>query len=180
MTDRPPDTIELESAGTALFDFAVDRNDLAWLLARWPAEAAAQRSRIEYELQLLKTIAVGWSLSYYLEGKPCKQTLMEFYWQAVGAFANQLSTATALTIGPTVAPGEQKFDYFQVIKDRLRRYLAVMTGATGATGPEMVIGPEFARICDNADDPFTLLAGTKMFAYATARVGEYLKVCRLL
>ncbi len=180
LMDHPSDVSDLERAGTDLFDFAVDRGDLASLLALWSA-AAADRNRIEFELQLLKMIAVGWSLSYYLEGKPYRQPLMEFYWQAVNRFAHQLSATTGLMIGPVVDQMTgQAFDCFQILKNRMDRYLAAMTGADGAAGPETIIGPEFARICDRADDAFTLLVGTKMFANATTRVGEYLKANRLL
>jgi hypothetical protein len=176
---------ELNRAGAALFDFAIEREELAWLLDRWPAEAQADRSRVEYELQLLKAIAVGWSLAYHLEGKACREPLAATYWQAVNAFAARLSTTAGMLLGPlgggdAASPeAGRPFDYFQVLKDRLAHYLAAAKGAAAGSSPEALIGPAFARVCLRPQDPFAILAGSKMFAMVSARVGGILKASGL-
>ena len=61
---------EIEKAGADLLDFALDREDVNWLMDRLPQEADIKRVTVEYELQILKIIGVGWSLSYYLGNSP--------------------------------------------------------------------------------------------------------------
>jgi hypothetical protein len=56
---------EIEKAGEALFNFAVDREDVKALVANLPEETDIQGVTVEYELQILKIISVGWSISYY-------------------------------------------------------------------------------------------------------------------
>ncbi|HUT43168.1 MAG TPA: hypothetical protein VMW95_02435 [Desulfobacterales bacterium] len=61
---------EIEKVRDVLFNFAIDREDIKWLMERLPKEANIKRSTVEYELQILKIISVGWSISYYLENNP--------------------------------------------------------------------------------------------------------------
>ena len=56
---------EIEKAAEALFNFAVDREDVKALVANLPEETDIQGVTVEYELQILKIISVGWSISYY-------------------------------------------------------------------------------------------------------------------
>ena len=57
----------VEQAGEDLFNFAIERDDTKWLMARLPAAADIKPATVEYELQILKIISVGWSISYFLE-----------------------------------------------------------------------------------------------------------------
>lgn len=45
---------ELEKAGEDLLDFAVDREDVKWLMDRLADKADIKRVTVEYELQILK------------------------------------------------------------------------------------------------------------------------------
>ena len=45
---------ELEKAEADLLDFAVDREDVKWLMDRLPEQADIKRVTVEYELQILK------------------------------------------------------------------------------------------------------------------------------
>lgn len=141
-------------------------------MARLPAEAAIKPSTVEYELQILKIISVGWALSYYLANHPLKKPLMEHFWKAIYEFARSLSQTTELMIG-------QDIDYFQILKDRLDMYVAAMAQNPEATEPATVIGPEFARTCGNAQDLFAFMTGSKMFMAATSRVKQYLEAVDL-
>ena len=85
---------EIEQAGEDLFNFVVDREDIKWLMSHLPEAADIQRETVEYELQILKIISVGWSISYYLETSPHKNQLLELYWKAVYDFSQTISTAT--------------------------------------------------------------------------------------
>jgi len=51
---------EEKKAGEDLFNFAIDREDAKMLMAHLPEEADIKRSTVEYELQILKIISIGW------------------------------------------------------------------------------------------------------------------------
>jgi len=163
---------ELEKAGEDLLDFAVDREDVKWLMDRLAEKADIKRVTVEYELQMLKIIGVGWSLSYYLENSPQKTALLEKYWTSINEFSQGISTTTEYMIG-------QNIDYFQILKERLDMYVAALAKNPGAPEPALVIGPEFARICGNVDDIFTFMTGSKMFISAINKVKAYLEAIKL-
>ena len=158
---------EIEKAGEDLFGFAIDREDTKWLITHLPKEADIKRVTVEYELQILKIIGVGWSISYYLESSSQKNQLLELYWNAIYEFSKSISTTTELMTGHDI-------DYFQTLKDRLNMYVDVMAKKTGAQEPCVVIGPEFARVCGNEDDIFTFMTGSKMFTTTINKVNEYI------
>lgn len=171
----PPEEAQtpIEQAAEDLFHYAIEREDTKWLLNRLPAEAAVKPAAVEYELQILKIISVGWSISFYLEEWPEKEQLAAIFWEAVREFAQSLSTTTEMMTG-------QSIDYFKVLKDRLDGYLEALRRHPEVRNPEAVIGPEFARHCGNADDLFTVYTGGRMFHGATSRVREYLQAANLM
>lgn len=161
-------TSEIERAGEDLFNFAIDREDVKWLMRHLPKEADIKRDTVEYELQILKIISVGWFISYYLESSPQKNPLLELYWKLVYDFSQSISSTTELMTG-------QDIDYFQILKERLDMYVDAMSQKPDAPEPAVVIGPEFARTCGNVDDIFTFMTGSKMFITAISRVKNYLE-----
>jgi len=167
-----PKKTAIESAGQDLFNFAIEREDIKWLMTRLPRESDARRATVEYELQILKIIAVGWSLSYHLENSPLKEPLSAFFWEAVRGYAQNLSDTTGLMIG-------QEIDYFQVLKDRLEMYVQAMNQKPGVAEPAEIIGPQFAGLCGRGDDIFTFMTGSKMFISTVTRVREYLEALKL-
>jgi len=172
MGDSNEKKSEIEKVRDDLFNFAVDREDIKWLMERLPKEANIKRSMVEYELQILKIISVGWSISYYLENNPHKNPLLELFWMAIYEFSQQLSTTTELMIG-------QDIDYFQILKERLDMYVDAMAQKPEAPEPSTIIGPEFARTCGNVNDVFTFMTGSKMFLSTTGQVKEYLEAIKL-
>ena len=172
MNDAKRIKSDLEKAGEDLLDFAVDREDVNWLMNRLPKEADIKRVTVEYELQILKIIGVGWSLSYYLENSPQKTELLELYWNSINEFSRGISTTTEYMIG-------QNIDYFQILKDRLEMYVGALEKHPDAAEPALVIGPEFAKICGNVDDIFTFMTGSKMFISTLNRVKQYLEAIKL-
>ena len=155
----------VEKAGEDLFNFAINREDIKTLMSHLPEEADIKRGKVEYELQILKIISIGWSISYYLENYAQQNQLLEGYWQAVHEFSQSISTTTGLMIGNNI-------DYFQILKERLDMYVAAMTQKPDAPEPAVVIGPEFARTCGNMDDIFTVMTGSKMFIATIGSVME--------
>lgn len=161
-----------EQAAGDLFNYAIDREDVKWLMDRLPEEADVKRATVEYELPILKIISVGWCLSYYLPGGPQKDELSNLYWTAINDFSKDLSTTTEMMIG-------QKIDYFETLKERLNIYVKALEQQPEAQDPATIIGPEFAGSCGNADDIFTFMTGSKMFMAVSARVKEYLETIKL-
>jgi len=163
----------LEQAGEDLFNFAIDREDVKWLLSQIPEETDVQISTVEYELQILKIISVGWGTAYLLENSPNKTPLLEIYWKAIYEFSESLSETTGLMTGTDI-------DYFQVLKDRLDLYVKALSDQGDASEPAAVIGPEFAGNCGNRDDLFAFMAGSKMFVSTISRVKEYFEKINLI
>ena len=54
---------EIEKAGDDLFHFAINRDELKWLMAHLHEQAEINRETVEYELQVLKIIATRWALA---------------------------------------------------------------------------------------------------------------------
>jgi len=162
----------VEKAGEDLFNFAINREDIKTLMTHLSEEADIKRGKVEYELQILKIISIGWSISYYLENGAQKNQLLESYWQAVHEFSQSISTTTGLMIGNDI-------DYFQILKKRLDMYVAAITQKPNASEPAVVIGPEFARTCGNMDDVFTVMTGSRMFITTIGSVKEYLGTIKL-
>ena len=77
MTQPESNKNRLEQAGEALFDFAVERDDVKTLVAHLSVEAKCKPATVEYELQILKIVSTGWALSFFLENIPYKAQLAE-------------------------------------------------------------------------------------------------------
>ena len=165
--------LDLEQAGEELFNFAVDREDVMWLVAQVPETVQVRRSKVEYELQILKIISVGWGISYYLGVSPHKGALLESYWGAV----QELSRSVSATAGQMTG---QAIDYFQTVKERLDGYVTALARHCQATEPAAVIGPEFARTCGQANEIHTIASGTRMFLTTLDRVKQYIDARQLV
>ena len=172
MEKQDKKTSKIERAAEDLFNYAIDREDVKWLMENLAEEADIKRTTVEYELPILKIISVGWSLSYYLTGSPQKDELLNLYWTAINDFSKDLSTTTEMMTG-------QKIDYFDILKERLDRYVKTLEQHPDAQDPATAIGPEFARTCGNADDIFTFMTGSKIFVAAVGRVKEYIETIKL-
>jgi hypothetical protein len=72
-----------ELAGEDLFNFATDREDIKTLIAHLPKETECKPETVEYELQILKIISTGWSISFYLENTSLRNQLAEIYWKCM-------------------------------------------------------------------------------------------------
>lgn len=168
MTHSDNEQTEVEQAGENLFNFAVDREDIKALVELLPEEAKCKPAAVEYELQLLKIITTGWSISFLLEEYSSKDQLAETFWKLIHEFSESLSDTTGLMTGHDI-------DYFEVLKNRLDMYVAALTEKPDMTEPAAVIGPEFAKVCGDADDVFTVMTGSRMFIITVARIKEYLE-----
>ena len=156
-----------------MFDFATDRDDVKWLLSQLSNQTQAKPVTVDYELQILKIVCVGWSISYFMSGTPKKKAqLLELFWQSVNAYACNLSQTTGLMIG-------QDIDYFEILKVRLDHYVKIMAENSETTDPTATIGPAFAQQCGAVDDLFASITGAKMFSTTMNRVQRYLEAVKL-
>ena len=168
MTNSHNKKTDIEKAGEDLFDFAIDRESLKAILETLPEDVPLNKAKVEYELQILKIITVGWGISFCLEDVTLKQQLSEAFWKAVQEFSQSLSETTSLTTG-------QDIDYFLILKERLDMYVDALNKQPHTTEPAVVIGPEFAKTCGNKDEVFTVMAGSRMFISTMGGVKEYLR-----
>ena len=157
----------IKQAGEDLFSFAIDRGDVKTLVTHLTTKTSCKPATVEYELQLLKIISTGWSISFFLGKSPLKDQLSEAYWKSIHGFAENLSETTELMTGHAI-------DYFQVARDRLDMYVSALTDKPEVLEPAAVIGPEFARQCGKGEDIFAVMAGSRMFIMTVASVKEYL------
>ncbi len=162
----PSDPIDISAEN--LLNFAIDRQDLKIILDSLPQNATIDRGKVEYEIQILKILTVGWALSFFLESAAAKTMIAESYWTKVQAFSQSLSLASSASLN-------RNFDYFSILKERLDVYVHALDRHTEKEDPTVVIGPIFARMCEDGDNPLIVLAGSKMFKHTLSSVKEYLE-----
>jgi hypothetical protein len=157
-----------------LATFAFDRTDVKELLATLKENHNLNLTAIEYELQILKILSVGWGISFFmLATDKNKPPLTQAFWDHIRETSNNISTLTNTTTG-------QSIDYFDILKQRLDTYLAIMQkNPDAAKNPANIMGPTFARACNIEDDSFAILIGTKMFTLTLGSVKEYLNMVKI-
>ena len=154
-------------AGEQLFQFAIDRGDMKVILDTLPPMKAEQRALLEYEIQLLRIISVGWATAFFLAEDGLKETIGQQFWEKVRSFSATLSSSASLTVGSEI-------DYFDILRKRLDFYVGTLDDAGTVSQPAAIIGPAFAETCGDIDDPCATLAGSKMFTHTIHAVREYL------
>lgn len=155
-------------AGEQLFEFAIDRGDMQAILNALPPTMQEKRVALEYEIQLLRIISVGWAISFFLAEDHLKNPVGQHFWEKIRAFAATLSSSASLTVGADI-------DYFDTVKQRLGFYVGTLESAGKIDQPAMAIGPAFAEVCGDKNDACATLAGSKMFTHTIQAVREYLQ-----
>lgn len=174
MAQEKKQTLTLEDLARNLATFAIDRSDLKQLIGAIPEDTTLNMTTLEYELQILKILSVGWAISFYMPvSNKNKEPLAQHFWENIREVAEKISTLTQTTSGKEV-------DYFAIIKERLDTYLKVMQNVPeGVDNPAGVMGPAFAVACNHAGDAIAVLTGTKMFTLTLGAVKEYLNAVRI-
>ena len=158
----------MKTAITDLVHYSFDKNDIKLVIEQIPEELTLNRVTIEYELQILKIITVGWGISYFMSENPYKDELTANFWNAVKEFSESISTTTSLFIGVDI-------EYFNILKERLEMYVKKLDENPDASDPAAIIGPVFAETCGIKDEVFTVMAGSRIFKFTLASVREYLE-----
>ena len=151
-----------------LLNFSVNREALAKAFENFPQDEGANPVAIEYELQILRIVSVGWGLSFFMEDSSEREALAETFWNGVQAFSGAISSLTSTSIGKEV-------DYFGVLKERLDLYIMVLNHFSKVNDPGAVIGPTFAKLCGSEESEAVIAAGKKMFTLSIDFVRAYLE-----
>ena len=160
--------VSIEKASEDLFDFAIDRSDIKLILQNLPEDIKINRVSMEYEIQILKILAVGWSIPFFLDKSSLKKELSESFWNAVQSFSQSISTLSSSSTG-------QGIDYFNTLKERLDTYLNALNSITDGPDPLLAIGPKFAEICGSKNNAHIMLSGSKVFNLSVGGVKNYLE-----
>ena len=167
MTDTEKINNPVARAGEQLFQFAIDRGDMNTILDVVPLQSPEKRVALEYEIQLLRIISVGWAIAFFLADSGLKESLGQHFWEKVRTFSKTLSASASLTMGSDI-------DYFDILKQRLDFYVGSLDAAGQIPEPAMAIGPAFAGACGDKEDACAILAGSKMFTITINAVRDYL------
>ena len=126
--------ITMDQFAENLATFAINRDDLKMLLRAMPADDTVNRTCVEYELQILKILSVGWAISFYMENAPIKKEINQRFWDNIKEISRNISQLTETTTGQVV-------DYFSILKKRMDTYVAIMKqNAIEGTDPPLSWG----------------------------------------
>ncbi len=171
MTHAKKDHVSTQELAQNLATFAIDRADTKEILSTLPKNTKLNLNTLEYEIQILKILSVGWAISFFMPVTDKKKgPVTQIFWESIREVSNNVSTLTKTTTG-------QDINYFDILKERLNIYLARMQkNPEKTTNPVNVIGPSFAKACGNENDAVVILMGTKMFTQTLGAVKEYLNI----
>lgn len=167
MPSQIDSNLTIDEITEKLISYSIDRYQMTTLLERIPPETQINRNVLEYEIQLLRILAVGWSIGYYTEDDLLKKALSESFWNSVRDFSNKLSSISSISMN-------LNFDYFVIIKLRLETYLNELGQQQDANDPTAVIGAKFAELCGHANDAIIIWLGGKMFQSVLSDIKGYL------
>lgn len=168
MTFSVQNPVSIQEIGESLANFSLDRESVQFALSRLPDEPSINKVAVEYEIQLLKILSVGWAISYFMEDHSEKSPLIKKFWDVLFEFSKNLSSVTSLTIGKEV-------DYFKALKERIDIYLKALAEVPHVKDPASVIGPTFARLCENTDNVHVIMAGNRIFHLSLEGVKHFLE-----
>jgi hypothetical protein len=66
-------------------------------------------------------------------------------------------------------------DYFKALKERIDIYLKALAEVPHVKDPASVIGPTFARLCENTDNVHVIMAGNRIFHLSLEGVKRFLE-----
>ncbi len=174
MGQKQIEPLSVEQLGENLSVFAINRDDLKMLLQNLPEPERIHFTTIEYELQILKILSVGWGIAFYMAEGEHKQKLTMIFWQHIQEIAKNISNLTQTSTGHLI-------DYFHILRNRLDDYLKfIQQNSDNVSDPSHIMGPAFAEICHCHDNPAVILIGTKMLTLTLGAVKEYLNAVEII
>ncbi|QTA79705.1 Uncharacterized protein dnl_19810 [Desulfonema limicola] len=162
----------IENLVTDIFNFAIAREDLKEQLKIISENSNANLVAVEYEIQLLKILSAGWSISFFMGQDPDKTLIAKTFWNSIQEFAKNISDMTSTTTGKDI-------DYFNILKERVDIYVNALSYFSDVQDPSAVIGPTFAKLCGCEEDIYTINAGKNIFNHCLKNVKAFLENDRL-
>ncbi len=156
MTSCCEQKISVQEIGENLANFSLDRESVLYALSRLPENELINVVTVQYEIQLLKILSVGWAISYFIEDHPEKNIIIKKFWDVLFEFSKNISSVTSLSIGKEV-------DYFRTLKDRIDYYINVLSATPDVNDPVAVIGESFADLCGSKGNANVIMAGSRVF-----------------
>lgn len=163
----------IEKLNQDIFNFAIAREDLKEQLKAIPESSKANPVTVEYEIQLLKILSVGWSIPFFMEQNPDRNVLAETFWNAVQEFSNNISTVTSTTAGKDI-------DYFNILRERVDIYVNALSHFSDVKDPSAVIGPTFSKLCGSEEDMDVITAGKNVFNHSLKNVKTFLETAQMI
>jgi len=160
--------VDVDEMLEMLIDLAVDRRDLKRLLSGLPEKDEINPVAVEYELQILQILGVGWGISYFMEETDKKKIIAMKFWEAINELSKKITSALTPSLG-------SKFDYFAILKERVDLYVKAVNERSDVSDPGAVIGPLFAGLCGNDSDSYIIIAGKAAFNLSLGGVKRYLQ-----
>ncbi|MCP4117200.1 MAG: hypothetical protein GY737_17740 [Desulfobacteraceae bacterium] len=161
--------ISIEEVANNLATYAINRDELKQMIEAIPQDNDLNMATLEYELQILRILSVGWAISFYMPQSPEKKSLSLVFWENIKEISTNISTIMESTTG-------QAIDYFTILKERLDVYVkAMQENQEDVSEPTSIMGPAFAGACGIPDNAIAILIGTKMFTFCLGGVKEYLE-----
>ena len=74
-----------------MFNLAIERDNLKKIISELPEESDINPVTMEYEIQLLKILSIGWGISYFMGDHPDKNRLAHGFWNAIRVFSVSVS-----------------------------------------------------------------------------------------
>lgn len=173
MTSSEENQKDIQQKGEDLFNLAIARDDIKQVVEILPEDGGIDRVAVEYELQLLKILSAGWGISFFLGEHPDKTPLAEAFWESVRSFAQSVSTMSSSTTGRDI-------DYFNALKERVEIYVKALQVFSDVTDPAAVIGPTFAKVCGDEENPLIIASGRSIFSRSLQGTKQYLESAEML
>lgn len=154
--------------GENLFNYAIERDDLKPIVQHLPSASKIDPVTMEYEIQILRIVSVGWGIVYFTARSEMKEALAQTYWNIVQQFSVNISAMSSASAGKDI-------DYFNILKDRLDVYVNALNVFSDVQDPGPVIGHTYAKLCGDEEDMYVMIAGKRVFHLALAGVKGYLE-----
>ncbi|MGD8366587.1 MAG: hypothetical protein PVG78_03010 [Desulfobacterales bacterium] len=170
MTHSTQGPISAKQLSHRLLNIAVNQRETKADISGVQSKAAVNWVAVEYEMQMMRIVAVGWAISYFSSEAAAPENLSETFWEGVGVYCAAVSSMTA----PVLGSGS---DYFGTVRQRLDHYVQVMAHFPDVADPARVIGPTFAKLCGCGENADVISLGRRVFSRCLARVQEQLLSC---
>ncbi len=157
----------VEKVSENLFNFSIDQNDLKSII-KSVKDDSIDMVNLEYEIQILKIVLTGWSISYFMEGKAEKKQLSESFWIKIHEFSKNLSSISTGATG-------KKIEYFIILNERLEVYVKAITELGSVNNPVDIVGHVFAEVCGDKINTNMIDTGKNLFSATILAVRTYLE-----